>query len=81
LSIVIHASQMDKRVDPEDWRIKVARGGLSACSQMADDDRFSRANISAIERALDVAAEMNALLSADAMNSAWNSVAKHGFVI
>ena len=81
LNIVIHASQLDKRISPDEWRVKVARGGLSACSQMVDTDKFKRSNIPAIERALDVAAEMNALLSAEAMNTAFNAVAKHGFVL
>jgi hypothetical protein len=81
LSIVVYASKLDKKVSPDEWRVKVVRGGLSACSQMADTDRFKRANIPAIEHALDSAAELNNLLSPDAMNTAFHAVTKHGFVL
>lgn len=79
LSVMVYAAQLDRKIKPDDLRVRIVRGGLSACSQMADADRFSRQNIPSVERALEAAVELNSEMSSDSVNSAWHSLAKQGF--
>jgi hypothetical protein len=79
LSVMIYAAQLDPRVKPDDLQVRIVRGGLSACSQMAEADSFSRVNIPAVERALDTAVDLNARLSPDAVNGAWAVLTRQGF--
>lgn len=81
LSVVVYAAQLDKTISPNDLRVRITRGGLSACSQMADANAFNRANIPAIERAMDAAIELNMKLNPDSVNKAWAALVKQGFTL
>ena len=81
LSVMVYAAQLDKKIKPDDLRVRILRGGLSACSQMADADAFNRINIPAVERAMDAAVELNAKLNPDAVNRAWAALVKQGFTL
>jgi len=81
LSVMVYAAQLDKKIKPDDLRVRILRGGLSACSQMADADVFNRINIPAVERAMDAAVELNAKLNPEAVNGAWAALMKQGFTL
>lgn len=81
LSVMVYAAQLDKKIKPDDLRVRIVRGGLSACSQMADADAFNRINIPAVERAMDAAVELNSKLNPDAVNGAWAVIVKQGFTL
>lgn len=78
LSAMIYASMLDKKIKPDDLNVRIVRGGLSACSQMADADSFKRINIAAVERALDAAVELNSILHPDSVSRALNAMMKAG---
>ena len=78
LSTMVYASMLDKKIKPDDLNVRIVRGGLSACSQMADADAFKRINIPAIERALDAAVELNSKLSPDSVSRALGVMLKSG---
>lgn len=78
LSALIEAADIDKSVGTDNAEVRVMRGAISACEQMIDKDKFSRLNIVALERGLDAAFELNARVSPEAFNRAWNSKPRIG---
>lgn len=77
LSAIIEAAAIDK-IDLDNADVRVMRGAISACEQMLSYDKFSRANIVALERGLDAAFELHARVSPEAFNSAWNAKPRLG---
>lgn len=73
LSALIEAAELDKGVGTDNSDVRIMRGAISACEQMIDADRFSRINIVSLERGLDAAFALNARVSPEAFNRAWNS--------
>lgn len=73
LSALIEAAELDKSVGTDSVDVRVMRGAISACEQMSETDRFSRINIVALEQGLDAAYALNARVSPEAFNKAWNS--------
>ncbi len=73
LSALIEAAELDKTVGTDNVDVRVMRGAISACEQMIETDRFARINIVALEKGLDAAFALNARVSPEAFNRAWNS--------
>ena len=78
LSALIEAAELDKTVGTDNVDVRVMRGAISACEQMIETDRFARINIVALEKGLDAAFALNARVSPDAFNRAWNSKPRIG---
>ena len=78
LSALIEAAEIDRRVGTDNPEVRIMRGAISACEQMIQTDKFSRMNIVALERGLDAAFELNARVSPEAFNRAWNSKPRYG---
>lgn len=73
LSVLIEAAALDKNVGLDNAHVRVMRGAISACEQMIETDKFVRMNIVALEQGLDAAYALNAKVSPNAFNQAWNS--------
>lgn len=60
LAVVGYASELDPKIGREDTRVRVLRGGLSACKQLMISNRWDSAQTRAIDVALDAALDLNA---------------------
>lgn len=74
MSVLAFAAEMDPKVGAEDHRVRIVRGAISACSQMAEHDSYDPANTVAIDRGLDAAFELNKVLHPDLISRAWNEM-------
>lgn len=70
LAVIGLASEMSK-IDPEDKRLKVLRGGLSASQQCLLQNRWIASNAVAIDTALSAAESLNNDLKAEFIKAAW----------
>jgi hypothetical protein len=56
------ASELDPKVGGEDTRVRILRGGLSACQQLLLNDKWDTAQTVSIERAVDCGEELNRIV-------------------
>ena len=70
LAVVGYASELDEKIGGDDLRVRVLRGGLSACKQLMIADKWDSAQVRAIDVALDAAMELNAKVNSDCINKA-----------
>lgn len=59
LSVIGYAAELDPAIGHDDVRVRVLRGGLSACQQMLLSDSYDPLNTVSIDKALDAAEELN----------------------
>lgn len=78
LSVIAAAAQRDPRVGPEDARVRLIRGAISACVQMTDVDSYDPVNTVAIDRALDAAVELNRVVQPQLINTVFNEFTRAG---
>lgn len=76
MSVLAFAAEMDPNVGPEDPAVRVVRGAISACHQMAEADSYDPANTVALDRGLDAAFELNRKLKPDLITKAWDTLVK-----
>jgi len=70
LAIIGMAAEMEPKILPDDQRLRILRGGLSACGQLIKSGKFEKAQTVSICRALDEAEGLNVWLSAAAIQKA-----------
>lgn len=70
LSVIGYASDIDPAIGHDDVRVRVLRGGLSACQQMLLSDSYDPINTVAIDVALDAAEELNRKVKPEFANRA-----------
>ena len=63
LAIIGMAAEMEPKILPDDQRLRVLRGGLSACQQLIKSGKFEKAQTVSICRALDEAEGLNVWIS------------------
>ena len=78
LTVLAFAAELDPRVGAEHPLVRVVRGAISACSQMADVDRYDPINTVAIDTALDAAVELNSRVKPEFITRAWNTLNRLG---
>lgn len=78
LAVLAWAAEMDKKVGGDNPEVRIMRGALSACAQMAELDSYDPMNTVAIDRALDAAVELNKRLDPELITRAWNTLHKAG---
>lgn len=76
LSVLAYAAELSGRGD--DPLVRILRGAISACVQMADADAYDPINTVALDRALDAAVELNATLKPELITRAWNTLHSAG---
>ena len=64
LSLICYAAELDPKVGRDSFEIRVARGGLSACEQMAKANSWDGLHARAISEALDNAEILNRRIEA-----------------
>ena len=74
LAVVGHAAESDPNMDQDDPRIKILRGGLSACQQCLEAGKWYSQNAVAVESALDAAESLNKDLKPDYINQSWRKL-------
>lgn len=70
LAVIGYASELDPAIGRDDVRVRVLRGGLSACQQMLLSDSYDPINTVSIDKALDAAQELNRKLKPEYANRA-----------
>lgn len=70
LAIIGMAAEMEPKILPDDQRLRILRGGLSACQQLIKSGKFDKSQTVSICRALDEAEGLNVWLSAAAIQKA-----------
>jgi hypothetical protein len=78
LSVIAAAAQRDPKVGEDDPRVRILRGAISACVQMADADKYETTNTVALDRALDLAVELNGVVDPALMNQVFNEFTRAG---
>jgi hypothetical protein len=73
LSALTEAAELDKTIGTGDVDVRIMRGAVSACEQMIAANRFSRINITALDKGLDAAFAVNMRVAPEAFTRAWNS--------
>jgi hypothetical protein len=76
MSVLAFAAEMDERIGADDPMVRVVRGAISACHQMAEADSYDPVNTVAIDRGLDAAFELNRILKPELVTKAWNNLIK-----
>lgn len=71
LALLVHAAELEGKA--EHPLVRIMRGGISACAQMADADRYNPANTPALDVALDAAIELNEKLNPNSITRACNT--------
>ena len=71
LALVGAASELEPKIGPDDQRVKILRGGLSACQQLIKSGRFDKSQTVSICRALDEAESLNVWISPSAIQKAF----------
>ena len=56
------ASELDPKIGGDDARVRVLRGGLSACQQLLVSDKWDTTQTVAIERAVECGEELNRIV-------------------
>lgn len=74
MSVLAYAAELDPKVGGGEPAVRIIRGAISACVQMAELDSYDPTNTVAIERALDLAVELNRRLRPDLINRAWHAL-------
>jgi hypothetical protein len=74
LAVVGHAAESDPKIDPDDPRVMLLRGGLSACRQCLEAGKWDSRNTVAVESALDAAESLNKDLKPDYINQSWHKL-------
>jgi hypothetical protein len=57
------ASELDPKIGGEDTRVRILRGGLSACQQLLIKDKWDITQTVPIERAIECGEELNRIVS------------------
>lgn len=70
LAIIGMAAEMEPKILPDDKRLRILRGGLSACQQLIKSGKFEKGQIISICRALDEAEGLNVWISPAAIQKA-----------
>jgi len=70
LAVIGYASDIDPDIGHDDRRVRVLRGGLSACQQMLLSDSYDPINTVSIDVALDAAEELNRIVKPEFANRA-----------
>lgn len=76
MSVLAYAGEMDSKIGADDPRVRVVRGAISACHQMAEADSYDPANTVALDRGLDAAFELNRILKPELVTKSWNLLQK-----
>ena len=71
LSIIGMAAEMEPKILPHDPRLRVLRGGLSACQQIINSGVYDTSQTVAICQALDEAEELNKTVSPKSLQKAF----------
>jgi hypothetical protein len=75
LSVIGYAAELDPAIGHDDIRVRVLRGGLSACQQMLLSDSYDPLNTVSIDKALDAAEELNRIIKPEYANQAMLALA------
>lgn len=70
LAIIGMAAEMEPKIQPDDQRLRILRGGLSACQQLIKSGKFDKSQTVSICRALDEAEGLNVWISAASIQKA-----------
>jgi len=70
LSIIGMAAEMEPKILPDDQRLRILRGGLSACQQLIRSGKFEKVQTVSISRALAEAESLNVWLSPTSIQKA-----------
>jgi len=70
LAIIGMAAEMEPKILPSDLRLRILRGGLSACQQLIKSGKFDKSKTVSICRALDEAEGLNVWISAASIQKA-----------
>ena len=70
LAVIGYASDCDPSIGHDDVRVRILRGGLSACQQMLLSDSYDPLNTVSIDKALDAAEELNRVVKPEFANRA-----------
>jgi len=77
MSVVCAACMLDhKNIDMDEPLVRVLRGGISTCTQLATTDSYDPTCAVAIDMALQATEELNARLDPEALNTAWRTYTK-----
>lgn len=68
LSVIAAAAQLDPKVGPDDPRVRIVRGAISACLQMAEADSYDPLNTVTLDRALTLTVELNEIVDPKLIN-------------
>lgn len=74
LAVVGYASELDPKIGGEDVRVRVLRGGLSACKQLMIADKWDSGQVVSIDKALDAALELNEKVGSNFVNKAFHAL-------
>lgn len=77
LAVVGYASELDPKLSGEDPRVRVLRGGLSACQQMLLADSWDPVQARSIDMALDAAMDLNMKVGGEFVNEAIHALGAH----
>lgn len=74
IGVVGYACELDPKQGPEVPALRVLRGGLSACQQLVDTDKWDPKQAVAIEAAIDAAAALNDVVNSKYVAKAWQAI-------
>lgn len=74
LGVVGYACELDPKQGRDVPALRVLRGGLSACQQLVDTDKWDPLQTVAIEAAIDAAAALNEVVNGRYVAKAWQQI-------
>lgn len=74
LAVVAMAGAMDPKVGQHDSGVRIIRGGLSACEQMARTKRWASINAVSIEMSVNAAEEIGRSVGSGYLVAAWTKL-------